>query len=302
MNRRYGSLAREGSMPEGLITLEQFEQIQNRIEEGARAPARKNISADFILRGHVACADCGKPLTGYWAKSKTGKKYPYYECFNKECGSYRKSIKRDQLEAEFGAMLKRLNPTQRGFSIASAMFKRAWDVRLAQAKQMAAALKDDVKRLDKQIEQLVDRIVHASSETAVTAYERRIAKLERDKHLAAEKLAGTPGPQRGFNEMFELACAFLSKPWKIWQNGDEAAKRTVMRLVFSERPAYCRNQGFRTPKTTIPFKLLGEIDMLKCGMAEREGFEPPIELPLYRISSAALSTTQPPLRTRCRAL
>ncbi len=31
-------------------------------------------------------------------------------------------------------------------------------------------------------------------------------------------------------------------------------------------------------------------------MAEREGFEPPIELPLCRISSAVLSTTQPSLR------
>ncbi len=31
-------------------------------------------------------------------------------------------------------------------------------------------------------------------------------------------------------------------------------------------------------------------------MAEREGFEPPMELPPCRISSAVLSTTQPPLR------
>lgn len=30
-------------------------------------------------------------------------------------------------------------------------------------------------------------------------------------------------------------------------------------------------------------------------VAEREGFEPPIELPLCRISSAVLSTTQPSL-------
>src|SRR5215218_3960607 len=32
------------------------------------------------------------------------------------------------------------------------------------------------------------------------------------------------------------------------------------------------------------------------GVAEREGFEPPIRLPVCRISSAVLSTTQPPLR------
>ena len=33
-------------------------------------------------------------------------------------------------------------------------------------------------------------------------------------------------------------------------------------------------------------------------MAEREGFEPPMELPPCRISSAVLSTTQPPLRVK----
>ena len=34
----------------------------------------------------------------------------------------------------------------------------------------------------------------------------------------------------------------------------------------------------------------------KTGVAEREGFEPPIRLPVCRISSAVHSTTLPPLR------
>ena len=33
-------------------------------------------------------------------------------------------------------------------------------------------------------------------------------------------------------------------------------------------------------------------------LAEREGFEPPVRLPVLRISSAARSTTLPPLRGR----
>jgi hypothetical protein len=37
------------------------------------------------------------------------------------------------------------------------------------------------------------------------------------------------------------------------------------------------------------------------GLAEREGFEPPIPLRVCRISSAVLSTTQPPLRSPKRA-
>ena len=36
--------------------------------------------------------------------------------------------------------------------------------------------------------------------------------------------------------------------------------------------------------------------MLDLNLAERKGFEPPIRLPVYRISSPAHSTTLPPLR------
>jgi hypothetical protein len=38
--------------------------------------------------------------------------------------------------------------------------------------------------------------------------------------------------------------------------------------------------------------------VLEVVLAERGGFEPPIRLPVCRISSAVLSTTQPPLRSR----
>ena len=84
---------------EGLISLETFEKIQKRLKDGAKAPARKDISSDFPLRGFVLCCDCGKPLTACWSKSHTGKKHPYYLCPTKGCPSYRKSIRRMCLKA-----------------------------------------------------------------------------------------------------------------------------------------------------------------------------------------------------------
>ena len=56
---------------EGLIDLETFARIQDRMKEGARAPARKDISADFPLRGFITCGDCGKPLTANWTPRRT---------------------------------------------------------------------------------------------------------------------------------------------------------------------------------------------------------------------------------------
>ncbi len=265
----------------GLITLEQYERIQERMREDARAPARKDINADFILRGAVACADCGRPLTACWSKSKTGKKHPYYLCFSHGCESYRKSIPRDRIEADFDALLQRMSPSAETFQIVRAMFKQAWETRLAQAKQMTATLKSEIVRLDRQIEQLLDRVVDASSASTVSAYERRIAKLEKEKLLASEKLTKKAAPQRTFEEMFELACTFLSSPWNLWKNQNMTAKKLVLKMAFARRPAYSRNTGFSNPETTMPFKVLDGFFRGQEVMAEPEGFEPSIRYNPY---------------------
>lgn len=200
---------------EGLISFEAYTKIQERIEGGYKAPARKDINQDFPLRGFVTCGDCGKPLTGYFATSKTGKKHAYYMCFNKTCVSCRKSIRRDTVEGALADLIKQMVPSQNAVRIARAMFKAAWETRLVQSKELMSTLRQDIKRIDKQIDQMLDRIVDTSSTTTITAYERRIAKLERDKAIACEKLEKGPGPRHGFEDMFELALKFLSNPWKL---------------------------------------------------------------------------------------
>ncbi len=263
---------------EGLISLEQYERIQERIQGNARVMVRTNSGTDFILRGALACADCGKSMTSCWSTSKTGKKHPYYFCFTKGCESCRKSIPRGKIETEFEALLTRMTPSTETFQLVRAMFKHAWDTRLSQAKEIAAALKSEVARLDRQIEQLLDLVVNTQSASTISAYERRIAKLEKEKQVASEKLSQKPGPKRTFDEMFELACEFLSSPWNIWKNHNETAKKMVLKLAFAERLEYSRNSGFRTPKTTLPFKVLNGFCVGESRMAEPEGFEPSIGL------------------------
>ncbi|MCI0655076.1 MAG: recombinase family protein [Methylococcaceae bacterium] len=71
---------------EGLISFETFRKIENRLKAGARVPARKNLNADFPLRGFVTCGHCGTPLTACWSQGRTGR-YPYYLCPTKGCTS-----------------------------------------------------------------------------------------------------------------------------------------------------------------------------------------------------------------------
>lgn len=59
---------------EALISYETFQRIQKRLKDRAHAPARKNINADFPLRGFIACT-CGTPLTAGWTKGRNAR-YP----------------------------------------------------------------------------------------------------------------------------------------------------------------------------------------------------------------------------------
>lgn len=258
---------------EGLISFETYERIQARLKGTAKAPARKDISADFPLRGFILCDDCGKPLTSCWSKGKN-QKYPYYLCPIKGCASYRKSIRRDDLEGEFEGLLSRLEPSQGLFQLTKAMFRDAWDMRLAQAAEVVKSLEAQLKKIEKQSEALLERIVESGNGSVITAYERKVSALEREKALLAEKISEGGKPRHTLEESFEHALEFLSNPWNIWRNGDLAVRKTVLRLAFAEPLPYCRNTGFRTPKTTFPFKVLGMFSTQKCEMAHRGGVLP----------------------------
>jgi DNA invertase Pin-like site-specific DNA recombinase len=255
---------------DGLVSLQTFERIQQRLKEGSVTAARADLSEDFPLRGTIACAHCGKPLTSCWSTSKTGAKHPYYMCFAKGCDRYRKSIRRDDIEGEFDALLDHLTPSRQLFDLLRAVLKDAWDQRASQARAMAKSYERDIAKTENQVAALLDRIVEVSSDRVMAAFEEHIAKLERDKLLLQEKRE-TVGQRRGsFEQLFELAFLFLSSPSKIWRSGSFEHKKLVLRLTFADHLGYCPQNGFSNPKIALPFKVLTDMRDRNCRMAEGE--------------------------------
>ncbi|MEM9211733.1 MAG: recombinase family protein [Pseudomonadota bacterium] len=158
------------ALHEPLISLEAFERIQKRRKSVALAPARKDIHADFPLRGFVTCADCEKPLRSCWSKSCTGKRYAYYLCHAKGCPSYGKSIKRDAVHGDFADLLRDMRPSANLFIIVKAMIFDAWNQRAQQANELRKALRREVIKLERQIDGFLDRLVETSNPTTTKAY------------------------------------------------------------------------------------------------------------------------------------
>jgi DNA invertase Pin-like site-specific DNA recombinase len=78
---------------EPLISFSTHQIILDRLSEQSVAPARKDISVEFPLRGFVTCESCGHRLTSCWSTSRNGQKYPYYLCGFRGCAEKGKSIR-----------------------------------------------------------------------------------------------------------------------------------------------------------------------------------------------------------------
>ena len=258
---------------EGLISLETFEVIQERLKVRSRAAARKDINADFPMRGHVCCADCGHTMTATWAKGKGGR-YPYYMCRQSGCPSDGKSISRGKLEDALKELVLSLTPSAELYKLASETFRDIWNRRVKLGKDARAVSKIELGSIEKKIGQLLDRIVATDNPSVISAYEAKIDELEREKLILAEKIDKCGTPARDYSEIFQTSLDFLASPWNLWETGNLEDRRAMLKLVFGGSLQFKREVGFQTPEISLPFKWLGEISGSKKGMAHPTGFEP----------------------------
>jgi len=255
---------------EGLIAVSTFNQIQDRLKKPATAPLRKDRCQDFPLRGVVACADCGKPLTACWSKGKS-RKHPYYLCQNRNCASKGKSIRRDKLEGDFANLLQRITPTAELVGLLRALVADVWKQRQTQQAALRQSAKREAASHGKQIDKLLEAIVDASSKTVVRAFEERIGELEARRLAALEQSKLVEIPNTPAARVFEHAFLFLANPQQLWLSDRLEDKRKVLSLTLAERLTYSRESGFSNPNFTMPFKVLGDFQAGKNSMAHING-------------------------------
>ncbi len=243
---------------EPLIDFATWSAVQDRLGGVAKAPVRKDINEDFPLRGFVTCGECLRPMTAAWSTGRNGR-HAYYACQTKSCSLSRKSIRKQQIEDDFAALLKDLVPARELFLMVYEMLSDLWEIRMTSAGDIASKGKDQIRLLDRKTEQLMERIVAADSDTLVAAYENQIKKLEREKLCLSEKMANSGQPMAGFKETYRTAMEFLANPYKLWASERLEDRRLVLRLAFAGKLPYLKNEGYRTAEIALPFKALAAL-------------------------------------------
>ena len=255
---------------EPLISYEDFQRIQERLDGRAKAPMKANIKDDFPLRGFVTCGCCDRPLTSCWSKGRNTK-YPYYLCSNKGCAEYGKSIRKAQMEEEFLEIVRSLKPSPKTFYMALDIFDQLWKDRQGQAKDETKALKQQLALIDRKVNQFLDRIVEADNAILIDTYEDKIRSLQEERLIMDEKIKNCGRPIESFEDSFRTAITFLGNPLKLWESECIEQRRMLLRMAFADKITYDRNHGFRTAAFSQPFSLLADLREGNNEMVEVSG-------------------------------
>ena len=178
----------------------------------------------------------------------------YYLCYNRECPSNRKSIPRDEVESAFEHLLQRLQPSQKLFNLAHAIFKKLWDQRAEQATGNAKQLTKEAKKLETEVENLVDRIVDASSDAVVRAYEKQHRRAGRKPYPDRGKTGARRGAAGKFRGSVRTRHAGTRKSLEYIQ------KWPIRRQANHRQNGLCRpsdlppETGFSNPKNHLAFQ------------------------------------------------
>lgn len=240
---------------DNLISFETHLKIQERLKGGLRTVARKDIKADFPLRGFVVCDLCNIKLTAQWPTGNGGK-YAYYWCRNKDCTMYGRTITKSKIEGELEVIIKDLKVSKKIIALSQANLVKKWEEKMKDVVGRYQSLQQDIASNEKLIRDLADRAATSISTTAVQTYEQRIEELENTNLALKEKSKDFKPDNFSFRTATAIVADFLQNPMEQWQKPDLKSKHRVLQVCFKAPLRYHKETGFRTTDFSLTYAFI----------------------------------------------
>src|SRR3989344_9452173 len=277
---------------QAMITIGEMETIKA-IKSGKR-PSRvgkDRYNPDFPLRRIVLCQHCGKYLTGSTNRGRS-KRYSYYFCLsNKACPAYNASIPKQDMEDDFGALLRRIKPSPRFFDCFREAAVEYWtnqrNTLTARTKQHQARL-EELKAQRKNVFLMLERGTYDDA-----LFRERLGEI--DGTIATESFAMKESRLDNFDMATGVGFAeqFISDIEARWAALNPQFRPRFQKVVFPAGISYDKKNGFGTVKTACLFELNEEFGLSNSSSVPRRGLEPPIPCGNYDLNVAWLPISPP---------
>lgn len=254
--QKWGVSRRKGRH-EGIISVETFELIQKRLrKEVSGSRLRTDINPTFPLRGLLNCSECGEKLTAAPSKGRS-ETYLYYFCYNKGCGLCSKSLRKDDVERNFIALLRQNRLRDDLDEVVQLVFDRVWKEEVAELRLLEIKTEHEREALQEKVRDLTDRVRTARSDALREVYEDQLE--ETAKQLKASQTERNGDLKVPYRTALSKSMRMLKNPVSIWETVDTAEKHRLFFFLFDTRLAYTPTEGFRTANALSATRIFEEF-------------------------------------------
>ena len=246
---------------EPIICVDTFKQIQDKLH-GKRGikPHKYNVEDErFPLRRFVRCAVCGQKMTASRPKGKSGKRFEYYHCHNKQCPMCGKGVKSVEMHTDFEQILADITPAQEVINLLTHVTKRIYNEQNAATQKHMRDLESDIAIKEQTKQDTFNTLIASGSNPEVRKMcEERISALTSEIAHLKSQIQEDKQEQMPLDFALGVVREFVERPLQIWRVGGYKQQQGVLNLCFDEPVYYERGKKFRTPKLSPIFAVFSE--------------------------------------------
>jgi site-specific DNA recombinase len=289
---------------EKMISSEVFMKVNEMVSSSTKyGVPHKLEDINIPLKVFVKCSDCNQPFTGYVVKKKH---LYYYKCRTKGCKCNKSAkIMHDLFANDLEKYQIKEDLTQ---AIQMELESTYYELNKDNVEK-EKELKIRMAELQRNIEKLEEKYFIKEEMTKET-YDRFISKYREDYKNIQKEIDGCAVSISNLQEMLNEAVILCRNLRQLWVDGGISLKEKLQKLIFPAGLVYDKENGvFRTPELNFIIAEIarhtGDLAKIKKGLssffqakslsAERVGFEPTIQFPVYNLSRVARSATLTPL-------
>lgn len=252
---------RQKGKHEGVISEEVYFANVKRINGEARdAVIRQDIREEFPLRGLVCCSECGRKMTAYYSRSKTGKRHPYYSCQYRSCALRSKTVKQKDIDDGFKKLVKDNKPKSDLVGIVGMMFEDLWNDEIKGIGKQSELLIKQKSKLEEEIGGLADESIGIENLIVKRSYQKRIEEKSIELEKIEEKLGKEIDYVIPYRTSYDQITGMIKSPYKIWEKGTVKQKQELFSFMFDDKIVFVHEMGYRTPEKSCLYKLFDRIE------------------------------------------
>ncbi len=248
---------------EPLVAEDVFDRIQVLLDGKKMSGQTRNRSnPSFPLRGYVVCPRCGKPITGSFSTSRSGRKYAYYHCYVSGCGFG--NVQNQKLHGQYVDLLKSVGPTESTLEAFEEVVRDVWKRRLQRRLKDERRIKNYIKELESKKRKARDLVLNGRF--SHTDYAEVSVEVSRALTELTTELEELRVDVSGIDDCIDHCCEMLRRPDQLWLNAELAVRQRFQKFVFPDGITYFSGT-FGTASTSIIFNVLRESSAKKSNLA-----------------------------------